>query len=937
MSTQANRRVPLLRRSSEWVLAIVLGAIWASVAFGQRPDLKPLLAQVDPAIVGIRTDNGRGFGVVVDAAAGLVATNYHVVAGATTGTVTTDGGNSCPVEGLLATMPGKDLALLRLVPGKAKLHALKIAAKPAVKGQAVYAGVPLGFTGVLSSGTVTAVRSGRELSDLASKLANPLAYQELLPLDPDSVWLQVAAPISPGRNGGPLVNADGELVGLTTVGSEDLYHAISAEHLKKLMATAGTTLETPFPPPPPPKPKPTLTLEPYVPNPAKGDLEKTLAAWKRHSKKRVAVDPLFAKCQRRLGEILLNSHVRGAYAKRSVKELEAIYEAIGEAGKRYAARVKALDDDKVDPELVAMIAAEAKITERLIETYRKVFDTAVDRGGPLNADLVQVETKHVMAQLRERHEVVRDSLSRKYNKPFPAFKETPLETDDDASVDQDRYRTWTSRSGRKTIQAKLIDNENGTVTLETPKGKKIRVDIEKLSDGDAEYIERHSQSPSLPKTPAEKPAGEQTPGTKHSRLEGQPKPPDGRARAIGGLDTSPAFAVLGRNARAPGEPLFAPIYDYVIGPHAVLAKETVFCVFQNSRGQPVAMAYQPAGKHWLGPVKVSEFGLGGNDDHGNPALCIDARGYLHFFYGCHLSPMRHAKSAKPYDIARWQELPTPAPQATYPQVMRMADGSIFLFYRAGGHMEPWTQRTSRDDGGTWGPPQPLVEMRKAPPDPLAAAYCCFLPGGNGRTVRLFWNHKDDNAAQVTAARPHPWRPLKYPGLHEAVYRYNVYYMKRGADGVWRDATGRQLDLPVSKAEADRRCLVYDSGDQFTNGLQTVVDAEDRPFVRFDAGVGDWTKRQDDPKATFIPFTPRFACQVAGRWQVSRAMPADWPAEVARIFRAPGTLVPSEQWPVGLWFLSLEGSLAGRGLGCAIQLRHDQAGSAVRQGGPAVVD
>ena len=37
------------------ILGLVLGAAWAAVAFGQRPDLKPLLAKVDPAIVRIES------------------------------------------------------------------------------------------------------------------------------------------------------------------------------------------------------------------------------------------------------------------------------------------------------------------------------------------------------------------------------------------------------------------------------------------------------------------------------------------------------------------------------------------------------------------------------------------------------------------------------------------------------------------------------------------------------------------------------------------------------------------------------------------------------------------------------------------------------------------------------------------------------------------
>ena len=78
-------------------------------------------------------------------------------------------------------MPGKDLALIRIKAGDKKLHALKIAEKPAAKGQAVYAGVPLGLTGVLSSGTVAAVSSGQEVSDLIAKLGDSLLLRNAGP------------------------------------------------------------------------------------------------------------------------------------------------------------------------------------------------------------------------------------------------------------------------------------------------------------------------------------------------------------------------------------------------------------------------------------------------------------------------------------------------------------------------------------------------------------------------------------------------------------------------------------------------------------------------------------------------------------------------------------------------------------------------------------
>ena len=46
-----------------------------------------LITQVNPAIVEVRTEHGRGSGFVIDADKAWVATNFHVVSGATKGNV----------------------------------------------------------------------------------------------------------------------------------------------------------------------------------------------------------------------------------------------------------------------------------------------------------------------------------------------------------------------------------------------------------------------------------------------------------------------------------------------------------------------------------------------------------------------------------------------------------------------------------------------------------------------------------------------------------------------------------------------------------------------------------------------------------------------------------------------------------------------------------
>jgi len=422
-----------------------------------------------------------------------------------------------------------------------------------------------------------------------------------------------------------------------------------------------------------------------------------------------------------------------------------------------------------------------------------------------------------------------------------------------------------------------------------------------------------------------------------ARLAGAAEPRPSSVRPLDkGATLDNAFAALGADPIPDGR-LFAPFYDYVIGPHALATEDAVYCAFQNSLGQPQVMVYRTEAGTWDGPATASSFGLKA-DDHGNPSICADRRGHLHVFYGCHGGPMRHARSAAPWGITNWEEQPPATPRATYPQTMLLADGTICLFYRAGGHMEPWTLRTSGDDGRTWSEPQRVVEMRLDPPDKLAAAYCDFFPGSDGRTVHCFWNHKDDNAARVTDARPHPWRPLKYPGLHEAVYRYNVYYARRDPDGAWRNAAGQSLQLPISKSEADRRCLVFDSGDEFAMmRTRLAVDRDDRPCIRFGVGVVDWVRLHKDPRAVLVPVTDHYAHFADGRWQVSRESPKDWPADVTRVIQAPGVSAYGYGWPASHWYIFASRQTIDPSVGCCVFLYNDRSGYAVRNGGAAKVD
>lgn len=148
-----------------------------------------------------------GSGVVLDAA-GFVMTNYHVVQGARRVQVVTasrpQGTSIVRPRGrtLDATVVGvdeeTDLALLKV--SGATFAPLPLGDSDTLRpGQLVFAfGSPLGLDNTVTMGVVSAV--GRQLE----------------PDDP-MVYIQTDAPINPGSSGGPLVNAQGQVVGINTL------------------------------------------------------------------------------------------------------------------------------------------------------------------------------------------------------------------------------------------------------------------------------------------------------------------------------------------------------------------------------------------------------------------------------------------------------------------------------------------------------------------------------------------------------------------------------------------------------------------------------------------------------------------------------------------------------------------------------------------------
>ncbi|MGC8949398.1 MAG: S1C family serine protease [Thermoprotei archaeon] len=146
----------------------------------------------------------------------VIITNYHVVQNAVNLTVTFIDGDAYPAS-VLGYDPYADLAVLSINAPLYKYKPLTVVNSSSLKvGDTVIAvGNPYGLAGSMSVGIVSAL--GRTISEQTAG-GFPIANV-----------IQITVPINPGNSGGPLLNLDGQVVGITTAivaGSQGIGFAI---------------------------------------------------------------------------------------------------------------------------------------------------------------------------------------------------------------------------------------------------------------------------------------------------------------------------------------------------------------------------------------------------------------------------------------------------------------------------------------------------------------------------------------------------------------------------------------------------------------------------------------------------------------------------------------------------------------------------------------
>lgn len=148
-----------------------------------------LYEQASPAVVTIDTGRGNGSGSIIRAT-GLVLTNHHVIESAPRGRVVVITSEGDRHQGqVIALDRANDLALVQIL-SRRQFPTIPAARPDSVRvGQEVYAiGSPFGLSGTLTTGILSRIAPNGDL--------------------------QTDAAINPGNSGGPLLNSNGELIGV---------------------------------------------------------------------------------------------------------------------------------------------------------------------------------------------------------------------------------------------------------------------------------------------------------------------------------------------------------------------------------------------------------------------------------------------------------------------------------------------------------------------------------------------------------------------------------------------------------------------------------------------------------------------------------------------------------------------------------------------------
>ncbi|MFM9963482.1 MAG: trypsin-like peptidase domain-containing protein [Planctomycetaceae bacterium] len=220
----------------------VCACLIASSAFASELRMTPAVKAIQkamPSVVNIHTEktaedadslspakdrktNGMGTGILVDER-GYIVTNFHVVSGVETLRATLSDGSNYTAR-VISYDKKHDLAIIKIDATK-PLAVLPLGtSSDLMLGETVFAiGNAFGYPDTITQGLVSALHRDVEVNEKQG-------YKNLIQTD---------ASINPGNSGGPLINLDGEVIGINVAiraGAQRIGFAIPMDDARKIIA-----------------------------------------------------------------------------------------------------------------------------------------------------------------------------------------------------------------------------------------------------------------------------------------------------------------------------------------------------------------------------------------------------------------------------------------------------------------------------------------------------------------------------------------------------------------------------------------------------------------------------------------------------------------------------------------------------------------------------
>jgi serine protease Do len=245
----------MMRRFGHWLVMILVGLAMAGAAgpatadhATRRNPVTEAVRRVKPSVVNISSEkkaastsrwpfsseesqrsrvSGMGTGVIVDGR-GYILTNHHVVDKVQGIEVHLADGTNLPAR-VVQSDREMDLAVVKVDAGR-PLAAVAIGSSAdLMEGETVITiGNAFGYENTVSQGIISALKRNVTLSD-------DQVYRNLIQTD---------ACINPGNSGGPLINVDGELVGInvaTRSGAQGIGFALPIDDVKRVATEMMST------------------------------------------------------------------------------------------------------------------------------------------------------------------------------------------------------------------------------------------------------------------------------------------------------------------------------------------------------------------------------------------------------------------------------------------------------------------------------------------------------------------------------------------------------------------------------------------------------------------------------------------------------------------------------------------------------------------------